>query len=232
MSEKSEDAVAREYRKLAERYDEKWAFYVEATLRETLKRMDLRQGDRILDVACGTGALLQMISALNPGATLFGADLSPEMLGVAQSRLGSAAELCIARADKLPFDSGSFDTVVTTNAFHFFPLPGPALGEMSRVLKPNGRLVITDWCNDFLACRICERYLRVFNRAHRRVYGSTECRLLVETAGFENVEVERYKINWLWGMMTVRGSKPPRRPRLTIPGSGGPAELPPRCPPR
>ena len=39
MSEKTEDVVAREYRKLADRYDERWAFYVEATLREMLRRM-------------------------------------------------------------------------------------------------------------------------------------------------------------------------------------------------
>lgn len=209
MSEKTEDMVAREYRKLADRYDERWAFYVEATLRETLRRMDLQQSDRILDVACGTGALLQMISALNPRAQLFGIDLSTEMLRVAKSRLGSAAELREGRADKLPFESGSFDTVVSTNAFHFFRQPEIALREMLRVLQPNGRLIITDWCDDFLACRICDRLLRVFNRAHHRIHDSIKCRLLVETAGFENVEVDRYKINWLWGMMTVRGSKPP-----------------------
>jgi ubiquinone/menaquinone biosynthesis C-methylase UbiE len=209
MSEKTGDLVAREYRKLADRYDERWAFYVEATLRETLRRMDLQQSDRILDVACGTGALLQMISALNPRAQLFGTDLSTEMLSVAKSRLGSAAELREGRADKLPFDSGSFDTVVSTNAFHFFRQPEEALREMSRVLQPNGRFVITDWCDDFLACRICDRLLRVFNRAHHRIYDSAKCRLLVETAGFENIEVDRYKINWLWGMMTASGSKPP-----------------------
>lgn len=209
MSEKTEDVVAREYRKLADRYDERWAFYVEATLRETLRRMDLQQSDRILDVACGTGTLLQMISALNQEAHLFGIDLSTEMLSVANSRLGSAAELCEGRADELPFDSGSFDTVVSTSAFHFFRQPEIALSEMLRVLQPNGRLIITDWCNDFLACRICDRLLRVFNRAHLRIHDTAKCRLLVETAGFENVEVDRYKINWLWGMMTARGSKPP-----------------------
>ena len=209
MSKKTEDAVAREYRKLADRYDERWAFYVEATLRETLKRMDLQRSDRILDVACGTGALLQMISALNPQAQLFGTDLSIEMLNVARSRLGSAVELHQGQADELSFESGSFDTVVSTNAFHFFRQPEQALREMSRVLQPNGRLIITDWCDDFLACRMCDRLLFIFNRAHRRVYDSANCRLLVETAGFENVDVDRYKINWLWGMMTVRASKSP-----------------------
>ncbi len=209
MSEKTEDAVAREYHKLADRYDERWAFYVEATLRETLGRMDLQQSDSILDVACGTGALLQMISVLNPRAQLFGADLSAEMLSVAKSRLGSTAELRKGRADELPFDSGSFDTVVSTNAFHFFRQPEIALHEMSRVLRPNGCLIVTDWCDDFLACRICDRLLRLFSRAHHRIYDSAKCRLLVETAGFEDVGVERYKINWLWGMMTATGAKRP-----------------------
>ena len=208
MSEKFEDAVVREYRKLAERYDERWAFYVEATVRETLRRMDPQQCGRIVDIACGTGALLQMIAALNPEAQLFGVDLSAEMLAVAKSRLVPTAQLFEAQADKLPFESGSFDTVVSTNAFHFFRQPDEVLIEMKRVLRPNGQLIITDWCDDYLACSICDRLLRVFDRAHHRIYDSIDCRRHVEAAGFQNVSVDRYKISWLWGMMTVRGSKP------------------------
>ncbi|MFU8878336.1 MAG: hypothetical protein ACNA7E_09355, partial [Wenzhouxiangellaceae bacterium] len=45
--------------------------------------------------------------------------------------------------------------------------------------------------------------LRAFNRGHFRTYGSEEFRELFVKAGFENVEVERYKINWFWGFMTA-----------------------------
>jgi len=206
-AERAEDAIVREYRKLARNYDERWAPYVEATVRETILRMDLLPSSRVLDVACGTGVLLGLIAAMFPEAKLFGTDLSPEMLQVARSRLIATADLREGRADALPYEDGSFDIVVTTNAFHFFPRPDTALREMSRVLRPGGCLIVTDWCDDYLACRICDRLLRVFSPAHRRIFGVDECTSLIRTADFKQVTVDRYKIDWLWGMMTARGLK-------------------------
>ena len=78
---------------------------------------------------------------------------------------------------------------------------------MHRVLRSQGRLVITDWCDDYLACRLCDRFLRVFRKAHYRIYDSKEIRELLAEERFASIRVERYKINWLWGLMTVTGVK-------------------------
>ena len=78
---------------------------------------------------------------------------------------------------------------------------------MSRVLKPSGRIVITDWCDDYLACRVCDVFLRALSRAHFRTYGSKECHGLLVEAGFAGVNVERYRINWVWGLMTATATK-------------------------
>jgi SAM-dependent methyltransferase len=117
------------------------------------------------------------------------------------------ALLCLFLRD-LPFRDDSIDTLTTISAFHFFRNPKDVLSEMRRVLRPGGRVVITDWCDDFFVCRICDWLLRRFNSAHFRVYGTADCRALLEGAGFENVRVERYKISWLWGLMTVIAYKP------------------------
>lgn len=199
--------VAREYARLAPRYDEKWSFYVEATTRETMARLDLRPQDRLLDVGCGTGALLRCLSAIHPATRLSGVDPVPEMLAVARGRLSPDVDLYQGWAEHLPFPEERFDVIVSCNVFHYIRQPVAALREMGRVLRPGGQLIITDWCDDFLACRVCDLYLRLFNRAHFKVYRQRDCVRLLREAGYGIVGVDRYKISWLWGLMTVRATK-------------------------
>jgi ubiquinone/menaquinone biosynthesis C-methylase UbiE len=199
--------VVEEYARLAAEYDARWSFYIEATSRETLARMRLQPADRLLDVGCGTGALLRHLSLAHPAARLAGVDPVPEMLAMARCRLPPPIQLTAGWAEQLPFASGSFDVVVSCNAFHYIRQPVSALREMSRVLRPGGQLVITDWCDDYLACRVCDLYLRLFSRAHFRIYRQSECLRLLREAGHGEVDVERYKISWLWGLMTARATK-------------------------
>ncbi len=201
------NAVVEEYRKLAPRYEQRWSFYIEATLRETMSRLELRPGEDLLDVGCGTGVFLEKVSSSVPDARLSGVDLSPEMLEVARGKLGEAVPLEQSHAHELPFSDGMFDVVVSTNAFHYFRNPLGALEEMARVLRPDGRLVLTDWCDDYVACWLCDRWLRLVDRAHFQTYGQKQCRRLVEQAGFTGVAIDRYKISWLWALMTAVGRK-------------------------
>ena len=197
------DPVVAEYARAAERYDEKWAFYLEATTRETLRRMTMERHSRVLDVGCGTGELLRRLRAKYPEAPLAGLDPVPEMLAVARDKLSGREDLKIGYADALPWSAGSFDVVVSCNMFHYITHPLEALREMARVLRPGGTLVLTDWCDDYIACRICNLYLRLTNRAFYKTYQQGECLALLKRAGFTEIRLERYKINWLWGLMTA-----------------------------
>ena len=199
--------MVEEYARLAPEYDAKWSFYVEATTRETLARLSLRSTDRLLDVGCGTGALLHRLSRSHPAGLLSGVDPVPEMLAVARRRLPAEVELREGWAERLPFANERFDVVLSCNMFHYVRQPAAALREMSRVLSPGGRLVITDWCDDYLACRVCDWYLRRFNPVHFKVYRKRECLNLLLETGHQEVDVERYKISWLWGLMTARATK-------------------------
>ncbi|MBT4489464.1 MAG: methyltransferase domain-containing protein [Rhodospirillaceae bacterium] len=204
-------AVAREYSHLADRYEDKWAFYVEATVRETMYRLPPDLGHRVLDIACGTGALLRAVRAAYPAAELTGTDLSPEMLAQARKNLPAEVALHTASADDLPFPDDCFDTVVTTSAFHYFQLPFDVLREVHRILRPGGRLILSDWCDDYFSCRVVDRILRLFDAAHYRCYDSTDCHMLLEETGFEVANMDRYKISWLWGLMTATARKPSLR---------------------
>jgi ubiquinone/menaquinone biosynthesis C-methylase UbiE len=197
------DPVVAEYAKAAEHYDEKWAFYVEATTRETLRRLPMTAGARVLDVGCGTGELLRRLRAKYPDALLAGLDPVPEMLAVARDKLSGNENLRTGYADALPWSAGAFDVVVSCNMFHYISHPVEALREMGRVLRPGGSLVLTDWCDDYLACRVCNLYLRLTNRAFYKTYRQAECLELLHAAGYGNVTIERYKISWLWGLMTA-----------------------------
>jgi ubiquinone/menaquinone biosynthesis C-methylase UbiE len=197
------DPVVAEYARAAEHYDEKWAFYVEATTRETLRRLPMTSGARVLDVGCGTGELMRRLRAKHPHAVLAGLDPVAEMLAVARDKLSGNEDLRTGYADALPWGAGTFDVVVSCNMFHYISHPVEALREMGRVLRPGGSLVLTDWCDDYLACRVCNLYLRLTNRAFYKTYRQAECRELLHAAGYRDLTIERYKISWLWGLMTA-----------------------------
>ncbi len=196
-----------EYSRLAKEYDTRWDHYVKTTLRETLKRIDIHAGEKLLDVGCGTGVLLETLEKARPDIELSGVDPTEEMLEMARKRVSPKIQLEQGWAEELPFEADSFHVVVSCNVFHYIRQPADALKEVMRVLKPSGRLFITDWCDDYVACRICDIFLRMFNEAHFKTYRKKECRDLLLQAGFSRVTVESYKISWLWGMMTAAAYK-------------------------
>ncbi len=208
MANDKDDPVRKEYDGLAARYDRIWARYIQASTRETLKRLDPRPGDRVLDVGCGTGAFLAALTSGHDDIHVAGVDLSDKMLGKARAKLESSVDLRLGDAEDLPFDDGAFDIVTSVSMFHYLRDPGLALREARRVLRPGGRIVIADWCHDYLSCRFLDLFLRLFNRAHFHTYRMDELKSVLQQAGFGDVQAESYKIDALWGMMTVTGRKP------------------------
>jgi len=198
--------VTEQYAKLAAEYDSRWSFYVRATTDATLQRLPDFIGD-VLDVGCGTGALLTRLHGTQGVSQLTGVDASAQMLEIARERLPNDILLRECWAEELPFDECSFDTVTSCNMFHFIRHPDQALAEMFRVLRPGGTLVITDWCDDYLMCKLCDIYLRWFDPAHLRMYGTSECQTMLEAANAQQIKIEKYKISVLWGLMTAIACK-------------------------
>jgi ubiquinone/menaquinone biosynthesis C-methylase UbiE len=98
----------------------------------------------VLEAAVGTGLNL---GAYRDDITLTGIDLSEAMLDIARGRatmLGRRAALLHGDAEKLPFDNASFDTVVCTFGLCAIPDHIRAITEMTRVLRPGGRLILVD----------------------------------------------------------------------------------------
>lgn len=104
-------------------------------------------GDRVLDVACGTG--ITTLTARRTGAEVVGLDLTPELLDeaklLAEAAGVSGIEWREGDAEALPFADGSFDVVLSSFGHMFAPRPEVTAREMLRVLRPEGRIAFTTW---------------------------------------------------------------------------------------
>jgi ubiquinone/menaquinone biosynthesis C-methylase UbiE len=119
------------------------AFFGEGVRNAAIAAADIKPSSTVADVGVGSGFLAA--GALAKGARVIGIDSSESML--AESRRRFAEQDFEARAgeiDSLPLRTGEVDVVLANMVLHHAPDPSRAIREMSRVLKPGGRLVITD----------------------------------------------------------------------------------------
>ncbi|QJR35458.1 class I SAM-dependent methyltransferase [Gemmatimonas groenlandica] len=196
-------AVQREYDALAGHYDQRWKGYVAASTALAASRLELTPNEWLLDVGCGTGALLEQLHRRAPSARLIGVDATVGMLLRARARLAPAVLLVESTGEALPLADASVQSVVSTSALHYMEDAPRALREMHRVLAPGGRLVIVDWCADFLTMRALDVALRVFDRAHTQTFTSAAVQRLVAGANFERINVAREKIDRFWGLFVL-----------------------------
>lgn len=102
------------------------------------------KGERVLDVACGTGVLArETLKRVGPNGSVSGIDSVPGMIAVAQ-QIEPAVEWRQGKAESLPFSEGSFDVVVSQFGLMFMDHV-QAIREMLRVLTPRGRLAVAVW---------------------------------------------------------------------------------------
>ena len=110
----------------------------------------IQNGERVLDLACGTGTLAIEVLERAPGARVTGVDGDPAILERARAKAEKArAEVSFdeGMSTALPYDDESFDVVLSTLFFHHLSDESKRLSadEIQRVLRPGGRVVLADW---------------------------------------------------------------------------------------
>ena len=124
------------------------SFETAATNDQALALLELKQGDRVLDVGCGHGRTVERAAVMvGDDGLVVGIDASEEMLRMATrrcKRLIEAGRLRLALADSasMPYPDESFDKIVTVHTLYFWDDPQRHLGELYRVLRPGGCLVV------------------------------------------------------------------------------------------
>lgn len=111
-----------------------------------IARMNFKPGQRVLDVACGTGNLA--IPAARAGAKVVGIDIAPNLVEQARQRAAAAGlniQFDEGDAEALPYEGGSFDTVVTMFGAMFAPRPDIVARELTRVTRPGGIVAMANW---------------------------------------------------------------------------------------
>ena len=162
----------------------------------------LQQGERVLDLACGTGVVARLAAPkVGPTGQVTGLDLNAEMLAVARALPpSSGASITWVEGSAMAMDlpDASFDIILCQQGFQFFPNKPAALREMHRVLVPGGRVVLSVWGKTIdpyglALAEAVERHVgteaatRV--RAPRVVPEAEELSRLLVDAGFREVHI-------------------------------------------
>lgn len=114
---------------------------------QTLKALELKEGERVLDIGSGPGLLAyDMAASVGPEGRVCGVDISEDMLAMSRRRCTgqSWAEFRNADATKLPYPDQSFDAAVSTQVYEYVADISAALAELYRVMQPGGRVVVVD----------------------------------------------------------------------------------------
>jgi ubiquinone/menaquinone biosynthesis C-methylase UbiE len=162
-----------------------------------LDRVHLTSGDRVLDVACGTGIVARLaLRRLSGDRRVVGVDVSPQMLTVARA-IEPGIDWRQGNASALPLlDGEHFDVVACHQGLQFFPDKSAAAREMRRATAPGGRLIVAVWQSleetPFFRelHALAERHLGAFVDRRHSFGDSLALERLLADAGFADVRVE------------------------------------------
>jgi ubiquinone/menaquinone biosynthesis C-methylase UbiE len=182
------DRLASQYSRLRASAD-----YTDPLTESVVALADLR-GRRVLDIGCGTGAVLGVLTRAY-GVTGVGLDASPKMIEAARREAPDVSELHVGYSEDLPFADASFDAALMRFVVHLVDHPRTFV-EILRVLRPGGGLVISTSHPDAFASYWMEPYFPSYVQIERARFPSGETlRRELEAAGFRSIQVVRFDLD-------------------------------------
>ena len=203
------DRIREQFTRQADAYARTRQARDEAALSGLVALAGAAPSHRVLDVACGPGFFTLAFAARAAHATGFDAtEALLERARAEATRRGAAnVEWKCGDAEQLPFDGESFDVVACRAAFHHFPRPGRVLGEMARVVRKGGRVLVADMLgsDDPAPAATHDRIERLCDPTHVRALPAAELFGLFADAGLELREDRRSRIHYELGEWLAHG---------------------------
>lgn len=133
------------FNRIAPRYESTMAGrHSDRMKKAVLRRLGHDVDGFVLDVGCGPGLLLRTLADQYPQLHLAGLDIAPEMVKVAQGRLGERADIRLGESESLPWPDASFNYIFCIDSFHHYPNGKKVIHEFRRVLTRDGHLLLAD----------------------------------------------------------------------------------------
>lgn len=146
-SKEYKDLSIQEFTKAAEIYESDHAGVYNTCKKDypdVLAELEREPFTDLLDCGCGTAPILTLLKKQYPDKHYTGIDLTPRMIEIARAKKLPGVELIVGDCENLPFAECSFDAVICCQSFHHYPNPQDFFNSVSRVLRPNGRLILRD----------------------------------------------------------------------------------------
>lgn len=153
--------------------------------------------EKLLDVGCGTGSMIELLVKEFPDKNYVGIDLTPRMIEVAQKKQLANCEFMVGDSEHMPFENDMFDVLICTNSFHHYPSPQSFFNECSRVLKTNGKLILRDYTSNKLIVWLMNHVelplAHLVGHGDVKIHNCDEVEEMCKKAGMKVIKLEKQK---------------------------------------
>ena len=163
-----------------------------------MEELETSAFNTLLDVGCGTGPMIELLTKKYPNKHYTGLDLTPKMIEVANAKNLPNTQFVVGDSENLPFEPESFDAVICANSFHHYPNPQKFFDGVYRVLKPNGRLILRDYTTNlvmlWLINHIELKLANLLGHGDVCIYLPAKIKAMCEASGLKVVKLKKGKM--------------------------------------